>query len=116
MYRAGTVCLAQLPAPIADEHKRHAPPLVLLHMIERTPDAVQERSKIQIVRDDGFGSCGEVFFRHDAPPFGRYLQADRSIFCGRDRKAFFITVLKTCQEILLYFYCAQTSLINVHLV
>ena len=51
--RACPVRFPQLVYSLAREHERHAPPLVALHAVERTPDAVQERSQKQIVRDYG---------------------------------------------------------------
>ena len=75
--RACPVRLPQLAYTLAHEHERHASPLVVLHVIERTSDTVQERGKIQIVRDYGRCWCGKVFFIHLCAPFGRWMRADR---------------------------------------
>jgi hypothetical protein len=43
--RACPVRFPQLAHTLTREHERHAPPIVPLHAVERTPDAVQERSQ-----------------------------------------------------------------------
>jgi hypothetical protein len=53
-HRPGLVRFPQLTHTPTHEHERQAPSLVRLHMIERTPGTVQERGKIQIVRDYGW--------------------------------------------------------------
>jgi hypothetical protein len=88
--RACPVRLPQLADTLTDKHERQPPSIITLKMIERATDAMKEGGKIQVVRDYGGRFCGKVFFKHLCAPFGRCDLADRSIFCGRDRKAFFI--------------------------
>jgi hypothetical protein len=81
--RAGPVRFPQLAYTLAHEHERQPPPLVALDVIERTADAMKERGKVQVVRDDRGGRFSrKVFFRHLCNPFGGLLEkAGRSNFC-----------------------------------
>ena len=102
--RAGTVCLAQFLALLADKHERHPTAAIMFQMVERTADAVQERREVEIIRDDSFRSCGKVFFIHDAPPFGRYLLADRLNFSEDTGRPFFVRFQKLVKRIIGSFY------------
>ena len=99
---ARAVRFPQLAHTLAREHERHPPPFVLLDPVERTPDAVQERSQEKVVRDYGGSSCGKVFFMTSMQPFrGLFDGPTGRTFAGETGRPF-LSSFKKLSSILLF--------------